>query len=136
MKTCFKCERILPLEKFHRHPRMADGHLGKCKACACRDARESRRARPEHYKAYDKARDMLSHRVEKRRRYYWENPEKSKARNAAGNAMRDGKLIRQPCEVCGNPKSHGHHPDYSRPLDVRWLCSCHHADVHQGRLVL
>lgn len=29
-----------------------------------------------------------------------------------------------------------HHEDYDRPLDVRWLCARHHADVHAGRLTL
>lgn len=43
-------------------------------------------------------------------------------------AIREGVLIRQPCNQCGGPasKSHAHHEDYSRPLDVTWVCSrCH-----------
>ena len=31
---------------------------------------------------------------------------------------RDGRLIRQPCEVCGEVKSQAHHGDYGKPLDV------------------
>lgn len=58
-------------------------------------------------------------------------PEKTKARQMAANAIRDGKLERKPCEKCGNPKSHAHHFDYSRPLDVVWLCSVHHGEVHR-----
>lgn len=54
------------------------------------------------------------------------NPEKAKARNAVTNALNSGKLIRLPCKVCGNPKSHAHHKDYSRPLDVEWYCAVHH----------
>lgn len=45
-------------------------------------------------------------------------------------AVNLGKLKRMPCEVCGDPKSHGHHEDYSKPLDVQWLCSKHHRAVH------
>lgn len=59
-------------------------------------------------------------------------PERNKARVALGNAVRDGRVIPWPvCAVpdcCGKP--HGHHPDYSRPLDVVWLCVKHHKEAH------
>lgn len=37
-KRCFKCGRLLPLNYFYAHPRMADGHLNKCKDCTKNDA--------------------------------------------------------------------------------------------------
>ena len=46
-------------------------------------------------------------------------------------ALRQGKLKRLPCEVCGNPNSQGHHPDYRRPLFVQWLCHLHHQEKHR-----
>jgi hypothetical protein len=52
------------------------------------------------------------------------------ARWTMSNAIKSGKLVRQPCEVCGNPRSHGHHDDYMKPLVVRWLCRTHHAEHH------
>jgi hypothetical protein len=43
-----------------------------------------------------------------------------------------GRLKKLPCEVCGNPKSDGHHDDYAKPLDVKWLCRKHHAERHRA----
>lgn len=52
------------------------------------------------------------------------------AREAVGNALKYGKLIRHPCKECGESKVHAHHPDYERPLDVQWLCPKHHMQLH------
>jgi hypothetical protein len=41
-----------------------------------------------------------------------------------------GRLERGACEVCGEVDAHAHHEDYDLPMDVRWLCPQHHADVH------
>lgn len=48
--------------------------------------------------------------------------------------IKRGKLIRKPCEVCGNPKSEPHHHDYHKPLDVQWLCKSHHLQLHGNTL--
>ena len=58
------------------------------------------------------------------------SPEKAKARDAVKHEIRMGRMKRQPCEVCGNPKTDAHHDDYSKPLEVRWLCHKHHREVH------
>jgi ribosomal protein S27AE len=55
-----------------------------------------------------------------------------------GNAIRDGKLKVQPCERCGYGVGVcGHHEDYSRPLEVVWLCGlCHgrrHREINEER---
>lgn len=47
-------------------------------------------------------------------------------------ALKEGRVTRKACEVCGNPKTDGHHDDYSRPLDVRWLCRTHHRQHHRA----
>lgn len=65
-------------------------------------------------------------------KYKWieKNIEKRRAENILWNGIRRGKIIKKPCEICQNPKSHAHHPDYSKPLKVLWLCALHHKEIH------
>lgn len=58
------------------------------------------------------------------------HPKRYWAHLALNNALRMGIIEREPCEVCGAEKVDGHHPDYNRPLDVRWLCRRHHSQLH------
>ena len=59
--------------------------------------------------------------------------ERKKARNAVLIRISRGTLRRGECEVCGAENAQAHHEDYSRPLDVRWLCELHHRQ-HHGEL--
>lgn len=54
-----------------------------------------------------------------------------KARREFADAIRLGLMSRQPCQVCGLPNAEGHHEDYTKPLDVMWLCPTHHYKRHQ-----
>ena len=47
-------------------------------------------------------------------------------------AIRNGCLEKvMKCEICRSGiKVEAHHDDYSKPLDVRWLCSLHHHRHH------
>lgn len=58
-----------------------------------------------------------------------------RAQNLAEKAIEKGILVPEPCETCGENgrmkdgrrKVQGHHDDYNKPLEVRWLCQpCHH----------
>jgi hypothetical protein len=55
---------------------------------------------------------------------------KASARRLLRNHIYRGKIQRQPCEVCGAPNAQGHHEDYSKPLEVMWLCALHHNLKH------
>lgn len=61
--------------------------------------------------------------------------EERRLRSRVGNATRYlvsiGALSRGPCEVCGSPKAHAHHDDYTKPREVRWLCVTHHHALHK-----
>lgn len=122
--------------------------MAVCKSCHRANVRANRAANADYYREFDRARANLPHRVEARAAYAqttqgkealrrstkaWErrNPIKKAASTAVNNAIRDGRMTRQPCEVCGNEKAQAHHDDYSKPLDVRWLCTTHHAEWHK-----
>lgn len=132
-KVCKGCGRYLPLTEYYRANRHNDRLFGKCKECHCAQTR-----------AYRAANDAVRERDRNRRRkspersaaqaalvrqQRLEHPERSRAYNAVRYALQTGKLVRQPCEVCGT-KAQAHHDDYSKPLEVRWLCARHHAQHH------
>lgn len=53
------------------------------------------------------------------------------AHGAVRSALRRGIIERKPCEECGAEPTEAHHPDYHRPLLVRWLCRLHHRRAHR-----
>lgn len=61
--------------------------------------------------------------VEKKRR--------AKARSDTNHAIRDGKLTKESCGICGREDSQAHHRDYDKPLEVEWLCVKCHWDEHK-----
>ena len=58
------------------------------------------------------------------------HPMAARAHAIVRRALRDGTLVRGPCEECGGKGEHGHHDDYGLPLEVRWFCRKHHAAHH------
>lgn len=126
MKTCYICKEKKPESEMHV------SHKSYCKKC-----------RKEHARKWHiKNRDRI---LSQKREYYQKNKDKETERNrrrrntVATLASRKleryvykGKIIKpNKCSVCGricNP--HGHHDDYSKPLDVKWVCSFCHADIH------
>lgn len=147
-KHCRQCDQEVRLADYYRHPFTADGYLPVCKACHRANVKSNREAKADYYREFDRQRANLPHRVEAREAYAqtpegkaalrrgsaaWSdrNPIKRTATYAVNNAIRDGRLAKQPCEVCGKEQAQAHHDDYAKPLDVRWLCTTHHAEWHK-----
>jgi hypothetical protein len=86
--------------------------------------RKDRQARPDYYNAI-KARHRARHK------------DRQLARQWLYNELRTGRLTPKPCEICNTTERlEGHHPDYSRPKYVRWLCFDHHRAVENGKINL
>lgn len=62
-------------------------------------------------------------------------PEKAEAHRLVYRALKKGDLIRPGhCSTCTTPRGRieGHHADYSKPLDVIWVCRSCHVKIHHG----
>lgn len=90
--------------------------------------RQSVRARIRKYKKSSKGKAAIRR---YKQAYSLRNPEKVAAWLVLKNAIRTGALIRKPCGLCGSENAHAHHPDYSKPLEIEWLCRAHHMEKHQ-----
>lgn len=119
-----------------------------CKVCRRAMVKANREKNADYYRQYDKDRFKNDPRVKERhkryaqtergknsaakakRKYIEQNPIKRGAHIITGNAIRDGILIKKPCEICGCTTVHAHHDDYAYPLSVRWLCAKHHKEWH------
>lgn len=60
------------------------------------------------------------------------HPERFKAQLQVKYALKMGRLVKGVCVECGSTETVAHHPDYSKPLEVIWLCRSHHRASHYG----
>lgn len=91
---------------------------------------------PEQKRAKARRRDPIKRYISQRRaraNQEQRNKDKITARKAVQHALRSGKLVKKPCERCPreNWDVEAHHDDYSKPLQVKWLCNTHHKERHR-----
>lgn len=67
-----------------------------------------------------------------RERYANNTTERKKqiARATAYHRLEAGIIVKEPCRLCGSEEVEMHHPDYSKPNDVVWLCCTCHDELH------
>jgi hypothetical protein len=108
--------------------RYKTGAVGKA---ARRKYRTSVVGKTTHRKYMQGENGKRIHRLDQRK---WQsrNPEKIAAHIVVQKALRKGLLTRQPCGLCGSENAHAHHPDYSKPMEIEWLCHVHHMERHNG----
>lgn len=117
-KTCTQCGRTQPLDSFNRSSAAKDGRRYECRECQ----------RCSRIRDYEKER-ASNHRYRRR------NRPRVRAHELVYEAIKRGELVRPTvCSGCGEGgRIEAHHDDYSKPLDVRWLCPrCHKARHAEG----
>lgn len=134
-KRCSMCKKKLPVNMFGKNKSRPDGMQSFCKPCMREYSHkyniENRHKRKAYKLEYNRTHSAQN--MEWEARYKEINPMEYKSRTALGNAIRDGKINRpQFCSKCGKKCTpDGHHPDYSRPLHVIWLCRSCHGRLHK-----
>ena len=114
--SCLCCLEVKPLSDFSPKKGKTFSVSSSCRKCqAIKQAAKTRAKRDR----------LPIGRFDK-----WSNAEKVKARSKVSSGIALGSITSQPCVVCGNKKTQGHHEDYDKPLDLIWLCSEHHAKAH------
>jgi len=140
-KNCSACQKRLPVSEFTKNSASEDLLSSRCRSCAREDRIKKGLQKPEGWERktknmseYQKAwhKKNPSYRTERSKTWLSRNPERRKVRDAVKYALRTGKLQKLPCGVCGELEVEGHHSDYSRPLDVIWLCKEHHREIHKS----
>ncbi len=148
-KKCGKCLIVKPIKEFCKHHR--GDYQSYCKKCReyARQYRQTpqRKAynqkwgksaqRIAYNKEYYQRPEVKAHRAEKMRQYVNDpkNRYKHKARWAVGRAKtrKNNQLKPGPCAFCEiPPPTEAHHTDYSKPLEIIWLCQKCHRDLHKA----
>lgn len=147
MKKCNVCAEFSDVNNYYNRD-------NTCKPCRREKVRLNRAKNIEYYREYDKWRYVNHPQVREGNkrydqsdrgkvsiarageRYRAKNKEARAAHIIVGNAVRDGKLIKpKQCPVCLEFKPsrqiHGHHDDYTKPMEVRWMCAMCHTIEHE-----
>ncbi len=138
-KTCGHCRKLKSLNEFSKDSNTKDGRDNDCKECSSirskkyyLDNLEKQRIRKRNYYKTDTGKLNA---YKNNKSMFNKHHTKYRARQKLCYAVKTGKLIRKPCEICGEKKTQGHHEDYLKPLSVRWLCDLHHGLI-EGRRYL
>ena len=137
MRTCSRCRREKPLTSFSKTRARKSGYQYWCRVCSS----EYYRANRERLYLVHKKHNMTPERKQLQKQYgraVLATEGGRIAKNAAGyirRALRAGKISKpETCSSCGDLPVHGkivgHHPDYTKPLEVVWLCPRCHRKEH------
>ena len=145
MKDCGRCGKRKDASEFYVNRASEDGLTAMCRLCSA-EYQKARRERlnaskPEGWKkkTEDKASYMKAwhekhpgYMTQAKRDWWNKNRDRMRVKDALRYAIRTGKVVKLPCQECGVQEVEAHHPDYSRPLDVVWLCKEHHMGIHHA----
>lgn len=132
MKKCSKCGQEKDLKDFVKDKRAKTGYTSRCKECQNKAASRYRKDNPEKVKeSKDKYKEHNRKAInDSLVKYAKHNKEKKRAHGLVQKALEKGTLIKAACESCGKLEAEAHHEDYTKPLEVIWLCRYCHKQRH------
>lgn len=75
-------------------------------------------------------------RREAQKKWYKKNKYKRRAHKIARKALLAGRIKKDNCDICNGKETEMHHEDYSKPLDIIWLCKNCHMAKHRKHFAL
>ena len=133
MMRCSCCRQEKPETLFYWRDRARGQRRTECMDCRRKQSREDRAQNIAAVRAHDRQRNQLPQRralnAAAARKWSTANSRLQLVNRRLQRAVRSQKLTPLPCLVCGD-NAEAHHPDYSRPFDVVWLCRSHHRQLH------
>lgn len=150
-KKCCECGLEKPHTDFYRRVwrrGTRQGLTSLCRVCLTKRASCWQGKNRERVRAYNRKRSAVlgeslrSKQKESAKKYARQkilalkeykrkNYHKVYAKDIVATAIKRGKMIKEPCVICGRTKVHGHHCDYRHPKSVIWLCPLHHRAWHR-----
>lgn len=136
---CGVCKEFKPYDEFYRDKRTILGITPECRKCRCKENIKTRNkdiARENNRRYMERARKKNAEVFRERERKYSlsrAKDEKCQARKELNNAVKRGDILKpEVCEECGSKeKLAAHHDDYTKPLEVKWLCYKCHGKKHR-----
>ncbi len=119
-KFCYNCKEVKEVQK--------DPFCRKCRNEKAREKRKLDVKNKPNFRIEERKKHILKLENDPNYRF------KKYVRGITYHAIKKGFLIPKPCEVCEKVKVDAHHDDYTKPLDVRWLCRYHHVEHHWNEL--
>lgn len=119
MRNCVTCSQDKPLDSFRKIGRIKPTYSETCLDCLGLKHRANK---------------LLIARKARTQKWYHENPQKVSAQRKVGYALKIGRIKKAlSCQRCGclDRKLVAHHDDYSKPLDIRWVCTPCHMIIHR-----
>jgi ribosomal protein S27AE len=131
-KVCSQCKKEKEIIQFNKRHLSKDGLNAHCISCHRKYDRKryelNKEKRKKLVRLYNKKnKEKISlRRKEKYKQKDW-------AREKVRRALKNKLLTKKSCKKCGEWEVQAHHKDYSKPLDVVWLCRKCHGMEHRKK---
>jgi hypothetical protein len=116
--VCTVCYEKKLEDMFYKRVEATTGRKSACKKCEGRKYKHKKATPEQNRRRWSVSKDR--------------NPQRLKAKTAVKDALKSGKIVKPAqCSLCGSRrKIEAHHPDYTKPLYVKWWCKKCHTDHH------
>jgi hypothetical protein len=134
VKVCTNCKEKKKVTEFFKNKTTEDGYHYWCKECKSKANRKYNELNKKSIRLNKKKYNESHREILRKSNKSWKNknPHKIEAERKISYAIRIGKIKKQNCTKCDSSKDlHAHHEDYTKPLEIIWLCRTCHFQRHK-----